>query len=501
MKPRSRCRNRLDSGSRLESFLLPSPMTYGRCPNTGTHGARRRCSSSARYSTTCRGVEDSRSSPRSTCVMPMSASSTGLTSVYSGWPLARTMTKSGTEPGLERDLAADQVGERDVRRRASAGAAPARGPRRGTRPSARRSGRGRSRRSRASGRGRRRGGAPRSPRASRTTRRRSPPSSSRRDDVGVQVHAAATAGTARAGRRPRRPRPSPGRASAARRAAAGSSPRESRAASVSSMRKTNVPPTCRAYAQLNSAVRIRPTCGVPVGEGQKRTRTAEPGAAAARGGHGAPGLAGARRPRQPARAQSRRSTGLRSTPMSSTSTSTMSPVHDRPDARGGAGEDDVAGQQREHLGDVRDQVRRRRRSSATCGRPGVVSPLTRARTARSSTSSPGTIHGPIGHERVEALGAGPLRVGALDVARGDVVGDGVAEDWSSARSGGTSLVTLPMTTASSASWSTSLGPVGQHDRVVGADHRGVRLEEQQRRGRAARCPSPRRGRRSCGRRR
>ena len=44
------------------------------------------------------------------------------------------------------------------------------------------------------------------------------------------------------------------------------------------MRNTNVPPMCRAYAQLNSAVRMRPTCGVPVGDGQKRTRTGdEPG--------------------------------------------------------------------------------------------------------------------------------------------------------------------------------------------------------------------------------
>src|SRR5690606_7647065 len=40
------------------------------------------------------------------------------------------------------------------------------------------------------------------------------------------------------------------------------------------MRKTKVPPTWRAYAQLNRAVRMSPTCGVPVGEGQKRTRTA-----------------------------------------------------------------------------------------------------------------------------------------------------------------------------------------------------------------------------------
>ncbi len=41
------------------------------------------------------------------------------------------------------------------------------------------------------------------------------------------------------------------------------------------MRKTNVPPVCRAYAQLNRAVRMRPTCGVPVGDGQNRTRTGE----------------------------------------------------------------------------------------------------------------------------------------------------------------------------------------------------------------------------------
>ncbi len=46
-----------------------------------------------------------------------------------------------------------------------------------------------------------------------------------------------------------------------------------RAASVSSMRNTNVPPWWRANAQLNSAVRARPTCGLPVGDGAIRTRT------------------------------------------------------------------------------------------------------------------------------------------------------------------------------------------------------------------------------------
>ena len=54
MKPRSRCRKRLDSGSRLDSFLLPSPSTDGRCPNTGSP-VPTPISSSARYSAIWRG--------------------------------------------------------------------------------------------------------------------------------------------------------------------------------------------------------------------------------------------------------------------------------------------------------------------------------------------------------------------------------------------------------------------------------------------------------------
>jgi len=42
------------------------------------------------------------------------------------------------------------------------------------------------------------------------------------------------------------------------------------------MRNTKVPPVCRAHAQLNRAVRTIPTCGVPVGDGQKRTRMSLP---------------------------------------------------------------------------------------------------------------------------------------------------------------------------------------------------------------------------------
>src|SRR5438132_5008780 len=45
-----------------------------------------------------------------------------------------------------------------------------------------------------------------------------------------------------------------------------------RAASVSSMRRTKVPPVWRAKSQLNSADRALPTCRNPVGAGEKRTR-------------------------------------------------------------------------------------------------------------------------------------------------------------------------------------------------------------------------------------
>src|SRR3954451_20343703 len=47
-----------------------------------------------------------------------------------------------------------------------------------------------------------------------------------------------------------------------------------RSRSVSSMRRTNVPPSWRAASQLNSAVRGPPMCSAPVGEGAKRRRIA-----------------------------------------------------------------------------------------------------------------------------------------------------------------------------------------------------------------------------------
>src|SRR5262245_61843909 len=51
------------------------------------------------------------------------------------------------------------------------------------------------------------------------------------------------------------------------------------------MRNTSVPLLWRAKAQLNRTVRIRPTCGVPVGDGQKRARTSAAAVVMARPGY------------------------------------------------------------------------------------------------------------------------------------------------------------------------------------------------------------------------
>src|SRR3954469_14242087 len=101
---------------------------------------------------------------------------------------------------------------------------------------------------------------------------------------------------------------------------------ESRAASVSSMRKTSVPWWCRANAQLNRAVRTRPTWGLPVGEGQKRTRTLFASTTLDHlVGESADAFDG---------------------------DGDLVAGVDRADPRGGAREDDVAGQQRHRLADV-----------------------------------------------------------------------------------------------------------------------------------------------------
>src|SRR4051794_41508849 len=109
---------------------------------------------------------------------------------------------------------------------------------------------------------------------------------------------------------------------------------ESRAASVSSIRNTKVPPLWRANAQLNNAVRARPTCGEPVGDGQKRTRTEESAPGSVTGDH-----------------------LVRQGPDAGYGhLDLVADVH-RADALGRAGQDHVAGQQGHHRGDVCDQSR------------------------------------------------------------------------------------------------------------------------------------------------
>ena len=64
---------------------------------------------SAWYSAICRGVDGRMSSPRSTWVIFINASSTGLTNVYNGSPLPRVIAKSGHRAGRERRRPAHQV--------------------------------------------------------------------------------------------------------------------------------------------------------------------------------------------------------------------------------------------------------------------------------------------------------------------------------------------------------------------------------------------------------
>src|ERR1700761_7338247 len=95
------------------------------------------------------------------------------------------------------------------------------------------------------------------------------------------------------------------------------------------MRNTSVPRWCRAKAQLNRAVRTRPTWGLPVGEGQKRTRTEPLATLDHLVGESADAFDG---------------------------DGDLVADGERADPGGGAGEDDVAGNQRHGLADVHDQV-------------------------------------------------------------------------------------------------------------------------------------------------
>ena len=102
-------------------------------------------------------------------------------------------------------------------------------------------------------------------------------------------------------------------------------------------------------------------------------------------------------------------------------------VDERADAGGGAGRDDVAGQERHHAGNPTDEKRAgidHERGAAGLAEIAVdagfdddVGGIELGFDVRAD-----------GAEGVEAFGAGELDIGFLEVARGDVVGAGVAEN-------------------------------------------------------------------------
>ena len=237
----------------------PGPRISGMCAYTGWSSWP-----SARRSASTRCVESMRSSPRSTCVMRMSMSSTRVGEEEHRRAVRAHDHEVGDRRPLDRHLAADDVGERAASRRRACGSGPnAACPR----PRAL---------------GALLGGeiaaaavvarrppflhrllvalaAPRPRcRSTRTRRRRRAGAARPRDSR----RSAGSGGTG--------PRPSRDRASASPPGSARSTPASSAATSVSSMRRMNVPPVWRACSQLNSAVRTLPMCRKPVGAGENR---------------------------------------------------------------------------------------------------------------------------------------------------------------------------------------------------------------------------------------
>ena len=131
-----------------------------------------------------------------------------------------------------------------------------------------------------------------------------------------------------------------------------------------------------------------------------------------------------------------------------------------------------------------------------------VSPFTRVRSESAAGSRSVSMQGPSGEKRVEALAARELHVLLLQVAGGDVVRAGEAEDdVCASRRGGRSRAGLPMTMASSPSKSTRCDCGGRTIVPFGSSTRGRRFQKDDRLATALRCRAPSRARRSCGRRR
>src|SRR5690625_4218090 len=148
-------------------------------------------------------------------------------------------------------------------------------------------------------------------------------------------------------------------------------------------------------------------------------------------------------------------------------------------AGGGAGEDDVAGQQGEHGGDVGDQGRHRVHH---LGRPALLPQLAVHPGAHGEVRGI-EVHreeGPGGAGGVEGLATRPGGVGTLSGAGRDVVGGGVAEHVVQ-RALGRHVLGHPGDDDGELGLVVHLGGVGGNDDgVVRAGHRGVRLEEEQR---------------------
>src|SRR5680860_1496464 len=174
----------------------------------------------------------------------------------------------------------------------------------------------------------------------------------------------------------------------------------SRVASVSSIRKTNVPLWWRANAQLNSAVRAIPTCGLPVGEGQKRATTG--------------------------RSVTRNHLVGQCADAFDRDAHVVADLH-RSDTVGGAGENDVTGQQRherrdvfDDLGDLEDHPRGARTLLEFVAEFRADCHVTRIEVRLDPRSERA--------KRVEALRTRPLSVAGLQVAGRHIVADRVAKD-------------------------------------------------------------------------
>jgi hypothetical protein len=165
------------------------------------------------------------------------------------------------------------------------------------------------------------------------------------------------------------------------------------------------------------------------------------------------------------------------TPMPSTSTSTRLPGRIGPRPAGVAGEDHVAGQQRH----------RRRHEGTIAGTSWIISDgpavlhglaVQPGSPRRSEASIRSPRYGPSG-QKDRALRPPPLPVALLHVARGDVVGAGVAEDDLVGALAGARPAHRPMTTPARPRSAPRRTPAAARSGRR-ADHGRVRLEEDQR---------------------